>query len=393
MPGLAALNFFLADVQGGLGPFLATWLAEAAHWDPARVGLVMTIGGLAGLVCNAPAGALVDRSTWPRLWVAISAIATVAGTIALLPAQSLAVVLAAQVTTAAGGAIMAPALVALTLAMVGKGGFPAQQSRNQAWNHAGNVAAAGAVAAATFALGARSAFWVMGGMAAASGVSLLLIPSAAIDPSRATGHARGAASEAVLRVLGDRRLLALGIALLLFHLGNAAMLPLLGERMAAIGHGNPTRWLAVCVIVAQAAMVPVALLAGRAAGRTGAAWLFLASCLVLPIRGLLAAFAQDPAWLLPIQVLDACGAGTQGVVIPVLVADYTWGSGRTQTALGAVGTLQGIGAALSTALGGVLVVSIGWGPAFIGLTVPAVFALALAIRLVAVRPERVAVAD
>jgi hypothetical protein len=51
--GLAAVNFLLADVQGGLGPFLATWLAQAAHWDPARVGLVITVSGLVGLVCSA----------------------------------------------------------------------------------------------------------------------------------------------------------------------------------------------------------------------------------------------------------------------------------------------------------------------------------------------------
>jgi hypothetical protein len=65
--GLAAVNFFLADVQGGLGPFLATWLAEAAHWNPARVGLVITVSGLVGLACNTPAGALVDRLEWPAV--------------------------------------------------------------------------------------------------------------------------------------------------------------------------------------------------------------------------------------------------------------------------------------------------------------------------------------
>jgi predicted MFS family arabinose efflux permease len=390
VPGLAALNFFLADVQGGLGPFLATWLAQAAHWDPARVGLVMTVSGLIGLMCNTPAGALVDRSAHPRFWVAVSVGATMAGTLALLPARGFAAVLGAQLAAAAGGAVTAPALVALTLAVVGKQSFPRQQAYNQAWNHTGNVLAACAVAAATFVLGASAAFWVMAGMAAASGLSLLAIPSAAIDVSRASGHASGAPSDSLWHVLADRRLLALGVALMLFHLGNAAMLPLLGERMAAIGRGNPTRWLAVCIVVAQAVMVPVALVCGRATGRVSPAWLFLASCMVLPVRGVMAALAQDPAWLVPIQVLDACGAGTQGVAIPVMVADYTWGSGRTQTALGAVGTLQGIGAALSTTLGGVLAASIGWGAAFVGLTVPAVFALGLAMRLVAVGTGRTA---
>jgi MFS family permease len=384
--GLAAINFFLADVQGGLGPFLATWLTQAAHWDPARIGLVMTISGLAGLLFNAPAGAMVDRSPRPRFWVAVSATATVAGTLALLPARGFIAVLAAQFAAAAGGALTAPALMALTLALVGKPRFPAQQSHNQAWNHAGNVAAAALVAVATVALGARSAFWVMGGMALASGLSLLAIPGSAIDMARASGRQRDAGSESLRAVLADRHLLMLGTGLLLFHLGNAALLPLLGQRMATIGHGNATRWLAICVIVAQVVMVPVALLAGRVAVRLDPAWLFLASCAVLPVRGVLAALAHDPAWLVPIQVLDACGAGTQGVAIPILVANYTWGSGRTQTALGAVGTMQGVGAALSTTLGGVLATRVGWSAAFIGLAVPAVFALALAVRLVAARP-------
>lgn len=387
--GLAAINFFLADVQGGLGPFLATWLTAAAHWDPARVGLVMTISGLVGLVCNAPAGAVVDRSLRPRFWVAASAAATVAGTLALLPARSFIAVLASQCAAAAGGALTAPALMALTLALVGKARFPTQQSHNQAWNHAGNVAAAGLVAVATFALGARAAFWVLGGMAVASGLSLLVIPGSAIEMARATGRATDAGTESVRAVLADRHLLTLGLGLLLFHLGNAAMLPLLGQRMAVLGQGNATRWLAICVIVAQVVMVPVALIAGRVADRLNPAWLFLASCLVLPVRGIMAAVAHDPLWLVPIQVLDACGAGTQGVAIPILVANYTWGSGRTQTALGAVGSMQGIGAALSTTLGGMLATSIGWSAAFLGLTAPAVLALALAVRLVAMRPATV----
>jgi hypothetical protein len=34
---LEATNFFLADVQTGLGPFLAAYLAGAG-WEPGRVG-------------------------------------------------------------------------------------------------------------------------------------------------------------------------------------------------------------------------------------------------------------------------------------------------------------------------------------------------------------------
>jgi MFS family permease len=385
--GLSAVNFFLADVNDGLGPFLATWLAEAAHWDPARIGLVMTIAGIAGLVCNGPAGGLVDRLDRPRLLLALAGLAVVTGTLALLVASGFAAVLASQVVVAVGGAVMGPALVALTLGLVGKAEFPTWQGRIQAWNHAGNVAAALLVVGATFVLGPAAAFWVLAGMAAGSFGALSLIPSEAVKPARAERHDAAQPAASLRSVLTDRRVVALGVALLAFHLGNAAMLPLLGQRMAAIGEGNPTRWMAACVIVAQLTMVPVALVAGRMAGRVDRAWLLVAACAVLPVRGVLAALATNPAWLLPVQILDACGAGTLGVAVPLLVADYTWGSGRTQTALGAVATAQGIGASLSATVGGLLATWFGWGAAFLGLTVPAALALALALRLAGQAPR------
>ena len=416
---LAGLNFFLADVQSGLGPFLATWLA-AIGWQPERVGLVMTLGGLVGLLGNAPAGMLVDRTQRPRLWVATAALTVLIGTLAMLPARGFATVAIAQVAASLGAALMAPALIALTLAIVGKQRFPHQQGRNQAWNHAGNVAAAGAIAAATFVLGAAAAFWVLAGMALGSALALAAIPAGAVDTTRGSGHAAGEPPTSLRQLLADRRLLLLGLALLLFHLGNASMLPLLGQRMAALGQGDATRWLAACVVVAQLAMVPVAIIAARVADRlsrddrrhncrrsesrdqnnrsrddrrqncrrsesrdqtTDRAWLLVVPCLVLPLRGVLAAFGADPLWLIPIQILDACGAGTLDVAVPVLVADLTWGTGRTQSALGVISTMQGIGAALSASFGGVLATWFGWEAAFLGLSLPAVLALILALRL------------
>jgi predicted MFS family arabinose efflux permease len=293
-------------------------------------------------------------------------------------------VLTAQVAAAAGGALIVPALTALTLGIVGKDGFARQQGRNEAWNHAGNVGAAGLVVGLAHVLGAAAAFWVLAGMAAASGMTLLMFPRGAIDPRRARGAPGEAARPGLAEVLADRRLLVLGLTLLLFHLGNAAMLPLLGQRLAAQGTASEaTAWMAACIIVAQLAMIPVAIGAGRAARRVHPVWLLVAACAVLPIRGALAAVATAPEWLVPIQLLDACGAGLLGVGVPVLVTELTWGSGRTQTALGMVATLQGIGAAFSTTLGGVLATRLGWAASFLGLTVPAVAALALALAAAA----------
>src|ERR1035438_2852791 len=55
--GLDWLNFFLADVQTGVGPFLAIYLAGYG-WNEQRVGLALTVGGIAGILTQTPAGAL-----------------------------------------------------------------------------------------------------------------------------------------------------------------------------------------------------------------------------------------------------------------------------------------------------------------------------------------------
>src|SRR5260370_3710969 len=57
---LAATNFFLADVQTGLGPFLAAYLAGAG-WAPGRVGVLLTAGGILALSLQNPACANLDR--------------------------------------------------------------------------------------------------------------------------------------------------------------------------------------------------------------------------------------------------------------------------------------------------------------------------------------------
>jgi len=54
------LNFFLAALLIGFGPFVAIHLAEQG-WPPASVGVALTISGLAGLITQVPAGEIIDR--------------------------------------------------------------------------------------------------------------------------------------------------------------------------------------------------------------------------------------------------------------------------------------------------------------------------------------------
>ena len=67
--GLDWLNFFLADAQTGVGPFLAIYLA-GYKWNEERVGLALMIGGIAGILTQTPAGALVDHLRSKRALIA-----------------------------------------------------------------------------------------------------------------------------------------------------------------------------------------------------------------------------------------------------------------------------------------------------------------------------------
>lgn len=379
----AAANFFLADVAGGLGPFLPTWFAEAMHWAPERIGLLMTLGGVFGLALNTPGGALVDRFGKPKLLVMAGSALILLGVATMVAGHSLAFVIVGEIIQAMGAAVVGPAMAATTILYVGKRNFPIQQGRNSAWSNAGNVSAAILVFLGARQFGANMPLLVLAGMAALTVVALIILKSPAGAGAR-LGLAAGGKPMGFRDFIRQRPVFVFALTLLFFNLGNGAMLPLLGLRLAHFGGahgGDATRWMSLCVIVSQVAMIGVALAAGRLAERYGRIPLLIAACAILPVRAGIAAFGVAPLWLIPIEILDATGAGTLGVITPPLAADLSWGSGRTQTVLGFVMTIQGVGAAFSNALGGSLIGLAGWRLAFLGLGIPPLIALGLALWL------------
>ena len=391
---LAAINFFTGDIQGGLGPFLSTWLAETGHWSPSRVGLIATLVGLGGMLLNAPAGWLADHTRHPRLLLGLSCGAILAGTALLVPSQSIVAVLAAQLLAAAGGTLLLPTLTLLTLGIVGKSGFPQQQAHNQAFNHAGIVSAAVAIYFLSSLLGGVAPFVVLGGMALTAIVAVATTPGASFNGRRAHGWHEDEPDEREHRcsmrdLFRHRSLLLLAVVLAMFNLSSGTMLSLLAQRLVATGH-DANHWTAIYVVTAQMTMIPVALWAGSLANQRGRRHLLLIACLAQPIRAVLCATVTDPLWLIPAEVLDGVASGLLGVATPVLAADLTWGTGRTQTALGGLSTLQGAGGALSGVLGGTLAVWFGWSGTFLVLSIPALAAVAVAWRLEETRESETA---
>src|ERR1700733_14548303 len=80
---LEALNFFMADMQAGIGPFLGVFLL-AHGCGSGLIGTVMTIGGVAGMVMTAPAGALVDATSHKRFSVIVPGVCTVLASMIIL---------------------------------------------------------------------------------------------------------------------------------------------------------------------------------------------------------------------------------------------------------------------------------------------------------------------
>jgi predicted MFS family arabinose efflux permease len=392
LAGLNAVNFFMADVRDGLGPFLGVFL-QSNGWSPSAIGLVMTVGGLAGVVATTPAGMLVDRTRAKRAVVVAAAVAIVAGSLTILLSPAFAVTAAAQVVTGVAAALVGPAIAGLTLGLVREQGFARQLGRNEAFNHAGNVIAAVAAGALGYALGIGAVFAVMAAMAASAVFAIAFVDPARIDHAAARGLADEPAAHAsgFSVLLTSRPLLVLAGTLALFHLGNAAMLPLLGQAMVARGGVDPAAFTGATIVVAQLTMIPMAILAAWLAERRGYGIVFVLALVALPLRGLIAAEVTGFAGLVPVQVLDGVGAGLLGVAVPGLVARILNGTGHINAGLGAVMSAQGVGAALSSSVAGIVAERFGYGAAFLVLGGIAVLALALwvaAWRAVATAPLR-----
>ncbi|MBN9219327.1 MAG: MFS transporter [Mesorhizobium sp.] len=365
---LQALNFFMADMQAGIGPFLGVFLL-AHGWQSGPIGTVMTIGGVAGMLMTAPAGAMVDATSHKRLYVVIPGIFTVLASALILLSQEFWLVAASQVATAVAGAAIGPAVAGITLGMVRQAGFNRQNGRNQAFNHAGNLVGAGLSGILGWKFGFPAVFLLAAIFGGLSIASVLMIPSKSIDDRAARGMKEGTSEgekAGGLRVLLEcKPLLILAAALAFFHLGNGAMLPLYGLAVVNKTNSDPAGFVAMTIVVAQAVMIVVSLLAMRFAEKEGYWLIMLISFLALPIRGLIAAIVLQHWGVYPVQMLDGIGAGLQSVAVPGLVARILNGTGRVNVGQGAVITVQGLGASLSPAIGGWIAQEIGYSPAFV----------------------------
>jgi MFS family permease len=389
--GLDALNFFLADVRDGLGPYLAIYLIAVRGpdqgWNEATTGLVMTIAGILGLVAQTPAGAFIDATNHKRAVVIGGAIAVTASCLVLPFISNFYAVTATQSLAHVAGTIFPPALAAITLGVVGPKMFSKRIGRNEGFNHAGNAVSAAVAGGLAYFFGPVVVFWLMGILAALSIGAMLMVPAQEIDDDLARGmtaeeEKTGEEPSGLKTLLKNKPLLIFAVLCAVFHLANAAMLTSVGQLLTHIsGKDHATSLIAICIVAAQCVMVPVAMFVGAKADALGRKPIFLVAFGILALRGVLYTFSDNPFWLVGVQLLDGVGAGVYGALFPIVVADLTRGGGRFNAAQGAVATAQGIGASLSATLAGVIIVSAGYSTAFLCLAAIAGVGFALYLFL------------
>jgi MFS family permease len=373
------LNFFLADVQTGLGPFLAAYLASSG-WNPASVGYVLTFGGLVGVAMQTPAGAVIDAVHRKRTLLAVNLGFLVAGAFLLMGHLSPWRAYSAQFLIGSSGPFLAPTVAAITLGIVGAASFDKQFGKNQAFNAAGNVFTALLVAYVSYKFGCRAIFAVAALLAVPAAISLLFIDAKQIDYARARGANQQQGkikAEGWSALLKDRILLCFLATVFLFHLANAAMLPELGEMLSKENLKAAAPFMSACIIVTQLVITISAAWIGKRAASKGRKPLLLLGFGVLPVRGVLYTLTHAVGALIAIQVLDGIANAIFVIVSILVIKDRTQGTGRFNVAAGALATMVGIGAATSTTIGGILIQHSGYRASFLGLSGIAVLAFGL----------------
>lgn len=371
-------NLFMADVKDGVGVYLSVFLLTVRNWEPDQIGYVIAVPGIVGILVQPPAGALIDRTIYKRrLLMLASAVIALCCFVVILNDKFFPTFLS-QALVGVVQSVYAPCVAAITLGMVGHAMLSRRIGRNESMNHVGNMAAAIIAGLIGRFFSYEGIFYFSIFQCIALIAAVLFIKERDIDHELARAAdtsdnvtVNGAGLKQLLR---SRHIVLFTIAMALFHLANAAMLPLAGQKMGIADKLNSSLYLSAAIIIAQGVMAIVASYTGAAAEKARKKVMLLAF-LLLPIRAALFAFIDNPYVLTGIQVLDGVGAGIFGVVSILMIADLSKGTGRFNLLQGIVYSAIGLSASLSSILGGLLVKWFGYSAGFLSLAAVGIIGL------------------
>ncbi|HEY3919296.1 MAG TPA: MFS transporter [Stellaceae bacterium] len=366
--GLDGLNFFIANVQTGFGPFISVYLTGSA-WPQTDIGLVLTVSSLVSLVGLLPGGMLIDALAAKRAAAAVAIVAIAGSALALALSPRFPLVLLAEVLHGVASCLLGPAIAAITIGLVAPHLISRRFARNASFASVGNGIAALLMGVCGRLLSARAVFVLTAALAVPALAALWRIRAVDIDPRHTSADSqserRNVPPARLVDILENRDLLIFGGCLALFHLGNAAMLPLAGSIITMRSNEWATSLIAACIVVPQIVVAVFSPWVGRKAEQWGRKPVLLLGFAALPVRGVLFALIASPWLLVVVQVLDGISAAVIGVLLPIVIADLTRRSGHFNAALGAAGTAAGLGASISPSLAGFTIDQFGGPAAFL----------------------------
>lgn len=362
--GLDALNALVASSQTGFGAFIAVYLTAQA-WTQADIGQALSLGTIVAMISQLPAGALVDAMRSKRLAVAFGGIAVALSALLFAASSAWLAVLGAEALHGFASCMIGPAIAAVSLELAGRAGLGVRLGRNARFSSIGSALAAVALGAIGTYVSGAGVFWATAVLMALGLLTLRSLPPPA--PELHTAHiaeeTRGLPG--AIWALLDRRLLVFAVCVGLFHLSNAAMLPLVANEVTRSTGAIANLVIAACVVVPQAIVAALSPLVGRTAESWGRRPVLLLGFAALPVRGLLLAIGADPTYVVLVQALDGISAAVFGVLLPLVAADLTRGTRRFNLCMGLLGLAVGAGATLSTAVAGLVADRFGNGPALL----------------------------
>ncbi len=345
---LDLVNFFVADAQTGFGPFVAVYLTTL-KWTQVDIGFVLTLGTMTSMISQLPAGALVDAARNKRGMAAGALCGIMAAALLLAVLPTLLPVLVAQMLHGLASCVLTPAIAAVSLQLAGHAALGERLGRNARYASIGNGLAAAVMGATGAYLSSRFVFLLTAALCVPALLALWRV-----DPGCPARHRTGGVADwsALRRLLGDRRLLVFFACVMLFHLSNAAMLPLAASAVTMRAGHFANIIIAACIVVPQCIVALSSPWVGRAAERLGRRRLLLLGWGALPVRGLLLAVLPGAWPLVAGQAISGVSAAVFGVMLPLLAADLTLGSAHFNLCMGILGLAMYLGAAASTTLSG-----------------------------------------
>jgi predicted MFS family arabinose efflux permease len=291
--------------------------------------------------------------------------------------KSFPIIICCQVVIGLAASFYIPTLVALASVVIDRDKFDQTLSKNQSFNHAGNVASAiltGVVARFT---NNKGIFYVMMALAVFCTASAYFIVQQKEAPSdNATANATEKKS-LFKQVMCNKAFMMFLLLTVIFYFSNGAMLPLVAQEIAKVKPENSTLYLAACIIIAQLVMVPTVYICGKQAQK-GRKKLLMIAFILLACRGVLYTLTDNVVHLLSFQVLDGMAAGVFSVTAFMVVNDLMGNSGRASFAQGLLATALSLGSTLSNLVSGFIVNAAGFKLGFAvlsGLALGALFLL------------------